>query len=189
MKKIVEVILLFAIIITVGCAATLPDKGTIQNNYSIADVKTFSSTLNCENTKVTEARPNFAQDYCQVLDSNIKMALKRENPNIQLEENSPDLKIMTTLEQIHGGSAAARFWIGFGAGRSITTIYVSVEKNDKIIAERRFTETTTMPNIATGTYANEDAILQDAPLIARKIAEFIKDPVAYEKKQKKTDNQ
>jgi hypothetical protein len=115
--------------------------------------------------------------------------LKRENPNFQFEENSPDLKIRAILEQIHGGSAAARFWVGFGAGRSITTLYVTVEKNDKIIAERRFTETTTMPNIVSGAYANEDAIIQDAPLIARKIAEFVKDPVAFEEKQKENDEQ
>ena len=182
MKKIIEVTFFFAIVIIVSCAATLPDKGAIKNNYSIADVKTFSSTLNCENTKVTRVSPNFVQDYCQVLQSNIKMALKRENPNFQFEENSPDLKIKTILEQIHGGSAAARFWLGFGAGRSITTIHVTVEKNDKIIAERWITETTTFTNLMTGTYANEDAILQDAPLIARKIAEFVKDPVTFEKK-------
>ena len=184
MKKIVEVIFFFAIVTIVGCAATLPDKGSIQKNYSINDVKTFSSTLNCENTKVTDVRPNFIQDYCKVLQTNLNMALKRENPNFQFEENSPDLKIKAILEQVHGGSAAARFWVGFGAGRSITTLYVTVEKNDKIIAERRFTETTTMPNIVSGAYANEDAILQDAPLIAHKIAEFVKDPVAFEEKTK-----
>jgi hypothetical protein len=188
MKKIFEVIFFFAIVIMVGCAATLPDKGAIQSDYSIADVKTFSYTLNCENTKVTEVRPDFVQDYCQVLQTNLKMALKKKNPNFKFEENSPDLKINTILEQIHGGSAAARFWIGFGAGRSITTVHVTVEKNDKIIAERRITETTTMPNIMTANYENEDAILQDAPLIARKIAEFVKDPVAFEEKQKGTED-
>jgi len=189
MKKNVEVIFFFAIIIIVGCAATLPDERAIQNNYSIADVKTFSSALNCENTKVTAVRPDFIQGYCQVLQANLKMALKRENPNFQFEENSPDLKIKAILEQIHGGSAAARFWIGFGAGRSITTIHITVEKNDKIIAERRFTETTTLTNIMTGNYANEDAIIQDAPLIAKKIAEFVEDPVAFDEKQKKTDDE
>jgi hypothetical protein len=182
MKKYATVIaLLTPLLGIVGCAPTLPYKSAIQKNYSVADAKTFSSVLNCENTQVTEVRPNFAQDYCQVLAGNINLALQKEMPNIKHDENNPEIVIRTTLEEIHGGNAAARFWIGFGAGRSITTVYVKVEKNGKIIAERRITETTTMPNLATNNYANDDAILQDAPLIARKIGEFVRNPDDFEK--------
>lgn len=165
----------------VGCAPTLPYKSEIQKNYSVANAKTFSSVLNCENTQVTEVRPNFAQDYCQVLAGNINLALQKEMPNIKHDEKNPEIVIRTTLEEIHGGNAAARFWIGFGAGRSITTVYVVVEKDREIIAQRRITETTTMPNLATNNFSNDDAILQDAPLIARKIGEFVRSPNDFEK--------
>ncbi len=181
MKRITTVIIFLALLSLVGCAPTLPSKSVIHGSYSIADVKTFSSVLNCENTQVTEVRPDFAQDYCQVLAVNIKLALQKENRNFKHDEKNPELVVQTTLEEIHGGNAAARFWIGFGAGRSITTVYVKVVKDGEIIAERRITETTTMPNLITNNFANDDAILQDAPLVARKIGEFVKSPINFEK--------
>jgi len=44
-----------------------------------------------------------------------------------------------------------------------------------------FLETTTLTNLMTGTYSNEDALMQDVPLLARKIAEFVNDPVKFKK--------
>ena len=187
MKELSAGILLFTVLFFAGCAPTLPPQSDIRPSYSIADVKTFSSVLDCENTQSTDLRPGFAQDYCQVLAGNIKLAIQQENRNFTSDDTNPDLVVQTTLEEVHGGSAAARFWVGFGAGRSITTVYVKVLKKGEIIAERRITETTTMPNITTGTYANEDAILQDAPLVARKIAGFVHNPVEFEKKQTGTN--
>jgi hypothetical protein len=189
MKGLSATIILLAVFFFEGCAPTLPPQGSIQPTYSIADVKTFSSVVNCEHTQATELRQGFAQDYCQVLEGNIKLAIQQANRNFTQDVVNPDLIVQTTLEEIHGGSAAARFWVGFGAGRSITTVYVKVLKKDEIIAERRITETTTMPNITTSTYANEDAILQDAPLVARKIAEFVHSPTEFEKKQAGTDQE
>ena len=113
MKRITTVIKLLALLCLVGCAQTLPSKSVIHDSYSIADVKTFSSVLNCKNTRVTEVRPDFAQDYCQVLAVNIKLALQKENRNFKHDEKNPELVVQTTLEEIHGGNAAARFWIGF----------------------------------------------------------------------------
>jgi hypothetical protein len=181
MKKIYTVIIFLSLLHSLGCASTLPDKRVIHDSYSIADVKTFGSVLNCENTKLTDIRPDFIKNYCQVLASNIKLALQRELPNLEYRENNPDLSVQSTLEEINGGSAAARLLIGFGAGRSITTVYVNISKNGKIIAEGRITETTTMPNVLTSNYANEDAILQDAPLIASRVGKFVKDPASFEK--------
>ncbi len=181
MRNLTIVIILLASLCLVGCAPTLPSKSVIHDSYSIADVKTFSSVLNCENTQVTEVRPDFAQDYCEVLAVNIKLALQKENRNFKHDETNPELVVQTTLEEIPGENAAARFWIGFGAGRSITTVYVKVVKDGEIIAERRITETTTMPNIITNNFANDDTILQDAPLVARKIGEFVKSPINFEK--------
>ncbi len=86
-----------------------------------------------------------------------------------------------TLEELHGGSAAARFWVGFGAGRTVSTVYVKVLKGQELMAEGRITETTTLTNVLTGTYSNEDSLMQDVLLVARKIAEFVNDPVKFKK--------
>jgi len=91
-------------------------------------------------------------------------------------EIEPDLIVDIKLEEVRGGSAATRFLIGFGAGRSVTPVYVKILRNQQIIAEGRNTETTTMPDIVGGTYSNKDAILQDAPRVAKKIADFVVNP-------------
>jgi hypothetical protein len=183
MKELSAGILLITALFFAGCTPTLPPQGDIRPSYSIADVRTFSSVMACEHTQSTELSPGFAQDYCDVLGTNIKLALQKENRNFAYAEADPDLVVQTTLEEIHGGSAAARFWVGFGAGRSITTVYVKVLKKGEVIAERRITETTTLTNLATGNYSNEDAILQDAPLVARKVAAFVHNPAEFEKSQ------
>lgn len=181
MKRMALVSILFGLLISFGCAPTLPSKSVVNDAYSLEGVKTFSSVVDCENVQITELKTDFSKDYCQVLAGNIKISLQRENPGLTYDESHPDLVVQTTLEEIHGGSAAARFWVGFGAGRSITTVYVKVIKLGVTIAERRITETTTMPNLVTSNFSNEDAILQDATLLARRIGRFVKDPVNFEK--------
>lgn len=175
-----KIIILFLVLLTSGCASTLPEIAKINNNYSMDNIKTFSVNMDCSKTVLSDIQQNFAESYCQVLEGNIKLSLQKENPTWRFDKDNPDMMINATLEQVHGGSAAARFWIGFGAGRSVTTAYVKILKNNAIVAERRFTETTTMPNIASNNWSNEDAITQDAPLIAKKIAEFVHNPVGYE---------
>ena len=113
------------------------------------------------------------ENYCSILESNIKLSLQRKNQNWHHDRETPEIIIETALEQIRGGSAAARLWIGLGAGRSVTTVHIKILKNNEVIAERRFNETTTLPNIASDSWSNEDAILQDAHLIADKIAKFV----------------
>jgi hypothetical protein len=170
------------IFVIAGCASTLPPKGEIRESYSLDNFNSFAMILSCEETKVTGVRENFATDYCQVLEGNIKLSLRKLNSKWRYDKKDPDVLIDTKLEEIHGGSAAARFWVGFGAGRSITTVYVKVIKENKVLAEQRITETTTLTNIITNNYANEDAIIQDAPLVSKKIAEFEKNPTEFRKK-------
>jgi hypothetical protein len=170
---------LIVLLSLIGCVATLPPKAEISKSYSLTGVKTYVIKTDCKNTNSSDIKPSFIATYCQVLDGNIKVAIQRTNPEFQYSDKESDITIETVLEEMHGGSAAARFLIGFGAGRSVTTVYVRIYKRETLMAERRITETTTMPNLATKTYENEDAILQDAPLLARKIAEFIADPVKY----------
>jgi hypothetical protein len=114
-----------------------------------------------------------------MLEGSIKLSLQKTNPEFQYTNTGSNLNIDVTLEELHGGSAAARFWIGFGAGRTVSTAYVRVLKGQELVAEGRITETTTLTNLITGNYSNEDALMQDVPQLARKIAEFVNDPVKF----------
>nr|MBF0223697.1 hypothetical protein [Desulfobulbaceae bacterium] len=186
MNILTTIILLPALLYLAGCASTVPDKSSIHSSYSIAEVKSFSSVLNCDNTKVTKIRADFVGDYCQILAANIRVSLQRENPNFKYDESNPELVVHTTLEEINGGNERDRFWFGFGLDWSTTKIFVKVVKSGDIIAERLITEQTIMPILAIDNFAGEDAILQDAPVIARKIVKFIKDPINFEKNETKS---
>ena len=58
-----------------------------------------------------------------------------------------------------------------------------MQKHEKYNSIPRFsiliTETTTLTNLMTGNYSNKDALMQYVPLVARKVAEFVNDPVKY----------
>jgi hypothetical protein len=181
-KKFKSFIIVCIVLFIYGCAAKLPEQPKVNANYSVKDVKTYSVNIDCTKATISGLQQNFAENYCPILESNIKLFLQNKNPTWSNTKDSPELTIKATLEQIHGGSSAARFWVGFGAGRSVTTVHIQVLKGNVAIAERRFNETTTMPNIAAGNWTNEDAIIQDAPLIAKKIAEFVRNPSGYGKK-------
>ena len=171
-----------SILFLIGCMATLPPKMEINSSYSLQGLKSYALKLNCENVKIDPSfNPSFASSYCQMLEGSIKLTLQKTNPEFQYTNASSDLNIDVTLEELHGGSAAARFWIGFGAGRSVSTVYVKVLKGRELIAEGRITETTTLTNVMSGNYSNEDAVMQDVPLVARKIAGFVSDPVKFKK--------
>lgn len=185
MKISTAIIMFLALLYLGGCAPqVLPDKSTIQGSYSLADIKTFSSELNCENPKVAKLTPEFTQDYCQLLAANIRVALRRNNRNLKYDAVNPELVVQTTLEEINGGNTTSLFWFGFGVDSSTSTVLVTVVKNCEIIAEKRITKTTTLPILETNAFADEDAILQDAALLANKIGQFINDPVKFEKDSK-----
>lgn len=168
--------LLFCLLLS-GCAPTLPDYDVISKDYSLLGSKTFKSTVDCSKASVVAVAPDFITGYCPLIESQLKSSIQRQNPNLEYSTELPDIVIESKIEQINGGSAGARFWVGFGAGRSVTTIFTRVSKGGQIIAERRFSETTTMPTM--GVWDNDSAILQDAPIVAKKIATFIRDPLAY----------
>lgn len=180
MKK--NSVIFIAILFLIGCTATLPRKTEIRSQYSLHDLKSYTLKLNSEKANVDPSfNKSFAGSYCQMLEGSIKLSLQKTNPEFQYSTGNSDLLIDVTLEELHGGSAAARFWIGFGAGRTVSTVYVRVLKGQELMAESRITETTTMTNLVTGNYSNEDALMQDVPQLARKITEFVNDPLKYTK--------
>lgn len=177
-KSIIFITILFLI----GCTATLPQKAEISRSYSLQGLKSYALKLNSEKTNIDPSfSKSFASAYCQMLEGSIKLSLQKTNPEFQYTNTSSDLNIDVTIEELHGGSAAARFWIGFGAGRAVSTVYVRVLKGQELLAEGRITETTTMTNLITGNYSNEDALMQDVPPLAGKIAAFVNDPLKFKK--------
>ena len=173
-------IIFITILFVVGCTATLPQKVEISHSYSLQGLKSYVLKMNSEKANVDPSfSKSFADNYSQMLEGSIKLALQKTNPEIQYTDTNSDLEIEVVLEELQGGSAAARFWIGFGAGRTVSTVYVKIRKGQDVVAEGRITETTTMTNLITGNYSNEDALMQDVPQLARKIADFVNDPEKF----------
>jgi hypothetical protein len=171
------------IVVITGCTATLPPKGEIREPYSLENFNSFGMILDCKEATITGVPENFTTDYCTVLEGNIKSSLRNLNATWSYDKEVPDVLINTKLEEINGGSSAARFWVGFGAGKAITTVYVEVIKGNKVLAEQRIIETTSFTNLISQNYSNDAAIMQDAPLLARKIAEFVKNPIEFGKEK------
>ncbi|MDA8429584.1 MAG: hypothetical protein M0T70_10055 [Geobacteraceae bacterium] len=162
-----------------GCASTLPPQTIVNSGYNLEGIKTVSVSTHCPNPKLENIEASFVPDFCQMLGSSAKLAIKSRNPTWQLNDTNTDAQIDIQLEELYGGSAQARFWVGFGAGKTAITVYVKVKKDNAVLAEGRLTETSTMPNLNTGNWSNEELLAQDAPLISRKIADFIADPDSF----------
>ena len=171
-------LLLIVLVVTfgAGCANTLPNKVNMSKSYSIEGVKTYIIKTTCADAKVEHLAKTILSYYCQGLEDNIKLALRITNPEFNYDVNSTDLSIDANLEVLNGGSNTARFWVGFGAGRSITTIYIKVFKGSSVIAEGRITETSGFS--LTAETENESTILRDLPLMAKRIAAFVNNPLS-----------
>ena len=171
-------VIFIAMLFLFGCTATLPQKVEISPTYSLQGLKLYTLKLDCEKANLDPSfNKSFASTYCHMLDSNIKLTLQKSNPEFRFAPSNSDLNIEVTLEELHGGSAAARFWVGFGAGRTVSTVYVRILKGQELQAEGRVTETTAFTYVIADS--NEDAVLQDIPRVARKVAEFVNDPVKF----------
>jgi hypothetical protein len=164
------------ILFLTGCASALPDKTFVTPDYSLAGIQMVEVRTTCNDVEVSDVRATFVRGYCENLQAGFKLALKNKFPEFQMVEAGGDLVMDLTLEQLHGGSDTKRFWIGFGAGRSVSTTYLKLLKGGKIIAEKRFVETTTMPDILTGASSNEEALMRDIPLLTRKMTDFVNRP-------------
>ena len=182
MRKITLLTLkVFVCALLTGCAATLPTQTIVNSGYrySLEGVKTVTISTRCPNPKLDDVKPSFVPEYCQMLGSSAKLAIKSKYPAWQLKDADADAQIDILLEELYGGSSQARFWVGFGAGKTAITVYVKVTRNNSVLAEGRLIETSTMPNLSTGNWSNEELLTQDAPLISRKIADFVADPNSF----------
>jgi hypothetical protein len=112
------------------------------------------------------------------------VALKRPDWQVKiLEPGSPtaesDLIASIEVASIDGGSAGLRFWIGFSAGATESTVAISLlGKGAKELAQATITERTMCP-IGACIDSNENSIQRNLKSLAGEIASFITDPAAY----------
>ena len=165
-----------AVLLLTGCASTLPEKTFVAPDYSLKGTQMVEVRTTCDDVEMSDINSSFLKGYCQSLHNGFVVALKNKFPNLHAVKAGGDLVMNVTLEQLHGGSDTWRFWIGFGAGRSVTTTSLKMLADGQMIAEKRFVETTTMPDILTGSESNEDALMRDIPLLTRKMVDFVDRP-------------
>ena len=92
-----------------------------------------------------------------------------------------DLTVTTELLEIEGGSAAMRFWIGFGAGAIVSRVKVSMlDKSGRALAASEISQRTTCPTGACSD-ENEALVRQNLKMLAASTAEFIRNPAEFEK--------
>ncbi|MDH3257233.1 MAG: hypothetical protein OEM27_06415 [Nitrospinota bacterium] len=169
-------IVLMGMLLLTGCASALPEKTFVAPEYSLKGAQMMEVRITCNDVEASDVRATFIRSYCKSLRDGFKLALKDKFPKLHMVEAGGDLVMDLTLEQLHGGSDTRRFWIGFGAGRSVSTAYLKMLKGGQVIAEKRFVETTTMPDLLTGASSNEEALMRDIPLLTRKMMDFVDRP-------------
>lgn len=103
------------------------------------------------------------------------------------EANSPvgdvELVIDTELLEIDGGSAAMRFWIGFGAGAIVSKVKVNMrDRAGKVLAATEISQRTTCPLGACGE-ENEPLVRDNLKALAASASEFVSNPAEYEKRR------
>jgi len=165
-----------------GCTSTMPPKISIDNNYNTLGVKTAAVNMDCSNVKSDNIDPASVADYCQILNSAAKAAIRKKT-GYTISDNPADLDIEIKLEEIYGGNAVARTMVGLGAGRSAITAFVGIAKDGKVIAEGRLIETSTLPDVVGNAWSNDEIIMHDLGTLGGKIADFVVNPRDFEEKQ------
>lgn len=162
-----------------GCAATLPPTASVDRDYNGADIKTVSVGLDCTRAVLNNVDTASVPDYCQMLLAATKTAVRR-NTGFRIVDGPSDMDISLKLEEMNGGNASLRFWVGFGAGRSVITTRITMVKGGKTVAEGRLVETSTMPSLARGVWSNDEMINQDIGIISGRLADFVANPRDFE---------
>lgn len=92
-----------------------------------------------------------------------------------------DLVVEAELLEIEGGSAAMRFWVGFGAGAIVSRVKVTLrDRTAKVLAATDIVQRTTCPLGACGE-ENEPMVRDNLKALAENTAAFVSNPAEYEK--------
>lgn len=130
-------------------------------------------------------------DAPQVLARSLCDTLKKHRPNwdIALADAKsvvPErgIAIKTELLNVDGGSAALRFWIGLNTGAAESNVQVSIlDKAGTELATAQVSTRTVCP-VGACVDSNEATVRRNLQSLAEETAEFIIDPVEYEKKKR-----
>ena len=151
-------LLIMGIVVLQGCAGTLMPTGYVDhpeatrrasmNRVWVADGVKLSSYQNIlvkgfsiENTKPLNSKIDFSAKsalFQEMLICNLSGKGKNATSDIiELTQGEPYLIVEGNMVQINPGSRALRYWIGFGAGRSLVEIESKVntvqnEKNENV---------------------------------------------------------
>jgi hypothetical protein len=87
------------------------------------------------------------------------------------------------LLEIDGGSAAMRFWIGFGAGAIVSRVKMNMRDHaGKVLATTDISQRTTCPLGACGE-ENQPMVRDNLKALAATASEFVSNPAEYEKRR------
>ena len=129
------------------------------------------------------------QDAPQFFAGEVRSDLKQKHPGwkIALEgekgaPSRPDITVDTELLQVEGGSAALRFWIGFGAGAISSRVKVSIrDRNGAELAGSEISQETSCP-LGACAEDNEPLVRENLKALARSVSAFVTNPAEYQKK-------
>jgi hypothetical protein len=130
-------------------------------------------------------------DGPEVFARSLRDALKKQRPtwDIALADAKsvvPErgIAINTELLNIDGGSAALRFWIGLNTGAAESNVHVSIlDKAGTELATAQVSTRTVCP-VGACVEPNEATVRRNLQSLADETAEFIVNPVEYEKKKR-----
>lgn len=131
------------------------------------------------------------EDAPRIFAGHLKEALGPRRPAWRItvvDDKAPapeaDVTIATELAQVDGGSAAKRFWLGFGAGAIMSVVQVSItDKSGRALAASEISQRTTCPMGACGE-ENEVLVRANLKQLAESTAEFVSNPAEFESKRK-----
>jgi hypothetical protein len=120
------------------------------------------------------------------------LALKRPAWKITVAEDpetaaAADVAVTLEVLEIEGGSAALRFWIGLGTGATQSAVRVTTtDQAGRELASATITERTICP-VGACVEANDATVRRNLQSLATDIADFVLDPVGYEKRKRAAD--
>ena len=125
-----------------------------------------------------------------LLARSLKEVLARKRPGWKIEIDSgqaspirSDIAVRAEIVEVDGGSAGARFWIGFNAGAAQSTIRVSIlDRAGKELAVAPISHSTMCP-LGWCTDSNKMMIQRNLQSLAEEVAEFVVNPSEYEKRK------
>ena len=120
--------------ITSGCVSPAVHK----ESFATVDFAHFHSVAysvhDAPTTEYSDGDKGYGKDAIQLFETLLGQRLAKIGYTVVSADANPDLAIDVTVTAAKPGSAAARFWVGFGAGRAVFTFTAKFTADAKTIA-------------------------------------------------------